>query len=119
MKKIVQQRRPGVDSRLEIQLSKIDDHIKNLFQIEHEFLLLDGNKKAVLAALTIQAEGKSFAERESKALSSVDWKVFATGHALKEAEYNRDKRRYELLLKAFDAEYQTFKIEHSMIKRQL
>lgn len=108
-----------MDSRLKEQLDKLDEHIKRLFHVEHEFLTLDGNKKAVLAALTIYAQGKSHAERESNALASSDWKNFITGHSLKEAEYNRERRRYELLLKAFDAEYSTMKIESQVIRRQL
>lgn len=52
-------------------------------------------------------------------LSSKDWKDFVNGHALKEAEYNRERRRYELLMKAFDAEYTSMKIESQVIKRQL
>lgn len=108
-----------MDSRLKDQLEKIDEHIKRLFHVEHEFLTLDGNKKAMLAALTISSSGKSHAEREANALASSDWKNFVSGHSLKEAEYNRERRRYELLLKAFDAEYSTMKIESQVIRRQL
>lgn len=49
-----------MDSRLETQLEKLDNHIKKLFQVEHEFLVLDGNKKALLAALTLSSVAKSF-----------------------------------------------------------
>ena len=108
-----------MDSRLDAQLRKIDEHIKRLFLVEHQFLELDGNKKSLLAALTIQAEGKSHAEKEAKALASEDWKDFVQGHAMKEAEFNRERRRYELLLKAYDAEHLSFKTETQAIKRQL
>lgn len=107
-----------MDSKLKEQLDKIDAHIVNLFHIEHEFLLLDGSKKALLATLTLKAEGKSFADRECRALASPDWKDFVTGHALKEAEYQRARRRYELLLKAFDGHYLGYKIEGQAIRRQ-
>lgn len=109
----------GMDSRLKEQLAKIDAHIKKLFYVEHEFLELDGNKKAMLASLTMFANGKSFVEREALALASKDWADFIKAHSMKEAEYNRERRRYELLLKAFDAEYSTMKIESQVIRRQL
>lgn len=108
-----------MDSRLEEKLERLDEHIKKLFLVEHEYLLLDGNKKALLAALTLEAKGKSHAERETLALASPDWKDFSVGFAGKAAEYNREKRRHELLLKAFDAEYTTLKIESQSIRRQL
>ncbi len=108
-----------MDSRLHEQLEKLDEHIKRLFLTEKEFLVLDATKKSLLAELTRQADGKSHAERESIALSSQDWKDFAIGHANKEAEFNREKRRYELLVHAFNAAYSTMKIEAQMIKKQL
>lgn len=108
-----------MDSRLKDQLEKVDEHIKKLFLVEHEFLLLDGNKKSLLASLTINSLGKSHAERENRALACADWKAFTVGFAMKEAEYLREKRRYELLLKAFDAEYSTMKIESQVIRRQI
>lgn len=108
----------SIDERLKGQLEKLDEHINNLFRVEHEFLTLDGNKKALLAVLTIKALGKSFSEREALALASPDWKDFVNGHAMKEAEYNRAKRRYELLIKAYDGTYLTYKIEENVIRRQ-
>lgn len=108
-----------MDQRLKDQLDKIDKHIKKLFTIEKQFLYLDGTKKSLLAELTRKAEGKSHAERESIALSMGDWKDFAKGLAEKEAEFNREKRRYELLMKAMDCEYATYKIEAQVIKRQI
>jgi hypothetical protein len=109
----------GQESRLKKALSRIDKQIERLFLVEHQFLELDGNKKALLAALTIKALGKSHAEREANALASEDWKAFLRGHTQKEAEYNQERRRYELLLKNFDAEYIEYKIESSAIKRQV
>lgn len=107
------------DSSLAAVLGLIDAQIERLFAIEHEFLELDGSKKALLAALTINSEGKSFSEREARALASDEWQNFAKVHAQKEAEFNREKRRHELLLKKFDATYIEYKIEESAIRRQV
>ncbi len=108
-----------MDPRLHDQLAKLDEHIKRLFQVEKEFLYLDGTKKSLLAELTRKAEGKSHAEKESIALSMGDWRDFTKILAEKEAEFNRERRRYELLLLAFQAEYAQFKIETQMIRKQL
>lgn len=108
-----------MDTRLREQLNKVDEHIKKLFDVELMFLQLDGSKKALQAQLTLKSLGKSHAERETKALASDDWENFCFELSNQEAQYNREKRRYELLLKAFDAEYLTMKVEAPAIKRQL
>lgn len=108
-----------MDFRLRDKLSKLDEHISKLFHIEHDYLQLEGSKKGLLASLTIKALGKSHAEKETYALASQDWKDLIVGIALKEAEYNRDKRRLELLFKAFDAEYSSMKIEAQAIRKQI
>jgi hypothetical protein len=108
-----------MDSRLRERLEKIADHSNQMFHVEHEFFHLDASEKAMLAILTIQQPGKSHAEKQNLALASDGWRDFVAGHSLKKAEYNRERRRHELLLKAFDAEYLTMKVESPVIKRQL
>lgn len=108
-----------MDSRLETKLEKLDVHIKHLFEVERQYLWLEAQKKSILAEITRKSEGKSFTERESNALATTDWKDFSRGLADKEAEFNRERRRYELLMKAFESEYQTYKIEAQVIRKQL
>ncbi len=107
-----------MDQRLRERLDQLEEHIRTLFKVEKEFLFLDGSKKSLLAEITRKSQGKSHAEREGEAYASEDWKNFAAGLSAKEAEWNREKRRYELLMKAFDAEYTTLKIEGNVINRQ-
>lgn len=107
-----------MDSRLEERLRLADEQSNRLFQAETEYNQLDASEKALLAMLTLKQEGKSHAERETKALASQDWSDFNAGYALRKAEYNRERRRYELLIKAYDAEHLSFKIEEGAIRRQ-
>jgi hypothetical protein len=107
-----------MDLRLKECLDRVEIHIRKLFSVEWAFLMLDANRKPLLAELTRKASGKSHSEREAEAYASQDWKDFALGLAEKEAEFNRERRRHELLMASFHAEYSTFKVEAQTILKQ-
>lgn len=107
-----------MDSGLEARLNQLADQIDVLKEAEHTFLQLEGNRKALIASLIMKAPGKSFAEREASAYASESWSNFSTAHAVAENEYNHERRRYELQLKAYDAAHLSLKVDVPVIRRQ-
>lgn len=106
-----------MDKKLHRQLSLIQNRIDELKEAEEVFLNLEASKKAQFAVLYLKTKG-TVAERDALVHSSADWKAFSTGLVQAEVEYNSKKRRLELQMKAFDAEYLTFKVENNAINRQ-
>lgn len=107
-----------IDATLERALTNIERQIESLHAVEAIYLELESSKKPLLSNLTLAAQGKSHAERLDIAQSSNDYQLLCKTTADKEAAYNRERRRYDLLLKAYDAYHLTYKIEESAIRRQ-
>ena len=107
-----------MDRLLQERLLKISEHIGVLKAAERTYLELDASKRSMAAQLFLKAKGSSVAEREANAYSSDDWVNFSKGLAEAETVFNYERRNYELKLKAFDAEYLSYKIENSAIMRQ-
>ena len=107
-----------MDRRLADRLNEIDSQLEKLRQCEMHFLDLEAHRKVLAAQLFIKADGRSVAEREAQVYSSQEWIDFSGGHAQAETEFNHERRRYELLLKAYDAEHLTLKTETPVIRRQ-
>lgn len=107
-----------MDRRLEERLEKLSDQIDKLRKVEAVFLELEATKKPLYSQLFLKADGKSVADREAFAYSSDDWRDFAAGLVEAESAFNHERRRYELQLKAYDAEHLTLKTETPIIKRQ-
>lgn len=106
-----------MDSQLANRLNELWKQSDRLKEVERVALELEANKKALLAQLTIKAPGKSFAEREAQALASDDWRIFNAALVNAQVDYNFERRKYEILDKAFLAEYGTYKQEDRAIKR--
>lgn len=106
-----------MDSRLGQRLLKIEEQIDLLSKAESLFLDLDAHKDVLYSELFRKSQGKSIADREAFVYSTDDWKSFAKGLSQAHAEYNKQKRWYELRLKAYDAEHLSYKIEGSVIPR--
>lgn len=106
-----------IDSLLAEHLNKLNEQNERLRAIEGVYLELEGNKKAMLAQLTIQAQGKSHAEREAIALASEDWKAFRAAHVEAEVAYNFEKRRFAILESAYLAAHATYKNEEQIIRK--
>lgn len=107
-----------MDSRLEERLTKVSVQIDKLRETERVFLTLEANRKVMAAQLYLRAEGKSVAEKEANVYASESWTAFIAGHVEAESAYNHERRRYELMLKAYDAEHLTLKTETPAIRRQ-
>lgn len=108
-----------MDSRLEEKLRKIDSHIVILRELEGDYFQLEASEKPTLAKIILNMQGTSHAQKENAALASQDWIDFSNGLAESHAIYLQAKRRYELLLKAFDAEYLSLKTDSQAIRRQV
>ncbi len=106
-----------IDSLLSERLNALNAQNDVLRAAEGLFLELDANKKALLAKLTIDAQGKSFAEREAIALSSKDWANFRAAHVQAETDFNFEKRRFSILESAYLAAHATFKNEEQIIRK--
>jgi len=107
-----------MDSRLDERLNALADQIDLLREVETAFLLLEASKKPLYSQLFLKAEGKNVAEKEANAYNSKDWRDFAAGLVEAESAFNHERRRYELKLKAYDAEHLSLKTETPVIKRQ-
>lgn len=107
-----------MDKRLGERLKKIEDQIDVLNVAERDFLNLEAQKDVLYAELFRKAEGKSVADKEACVCASQAWRDFARGLAETQAEFHRQRRWYELRLKAYDAEHLTYKIENAAVLRQ-
>lgn len=108
-----------MDVKLRKRLEKLEEQIDALRAAEKSFLALDAHRKILAAELFLRAEGKSVAEREAVVFSSDDWIAFSNAHVEAESSFNHERRRYELRIKAYDAEHLTLKTETPVIKRQV
>jgi len=106
-----------MDAILGERLNKIAKQIKALRDLEEGFFRLEAHEKVLFGSLFSKVEGKSIEDRKAAVHSSKPWADFTLGLSIAHAEYLEAKRTYELKLKAFDAEYLTFKIEEQAIRR--
>lgn len=106
-----------IDSLLSERLNALNEQNDVLREAEGAFLELDANKKALLAQLTIKAQGKSFAEREALALASDDWRDFRAAHVAAETTFNFERRRFAILESAYLAAHATYKNEEQVIRK--
>lgn len=108
-----------MDDRLLDRLFKINEQIDRLKGLEKTFLTLAAHEKVLYSKLYLNTIGANVEIRKALVYSTQDWINFSLGLADAETNYLESKRRYELSLKAYDAEHLSFKSEISAIKRQL
>jgi hypothetical protein len=106
-----------MDRTLADRLNELWKQSDALKEAEETYLRLEAERKPMLAQLTLGQEGKSWSEREARALASDDWRRFVGGHVMAETMMNHAKRKYSILEQAYYAEYSTFKIEDRSIKK--
>jgi hypothetical protein len=106
-----------MDRTLADRLNELWRQSDELYKAEMTYLRLEAERKPMLAQLIIGAQGKSFAEREAIALASPDWRDFMIGHVAAESDFNFERRKFEILEKAYLAEHATFKVEDRSIKK--
>lgn len=108
-----------MDKRLYNALDSIRKGIEDLEEAEKNMRVLSSSEKPLFSQLCLRAEGRSVKEREWKAYVTEDWKNHATAFVDAQVEFNKALRKYELKLKAYDAEHLTYKNEGAAIKRQV
>jgi len=106
-----------MDSKLQERLTKWDSQIEVLYKMEKSFFGLEGTEKTMEGDLFLRAEGKNIEERKANAFTSDSWKTFQALLADQRAEYLKQKRVLELRIKAYEAEYLTYRIEAEMIHK--
>ena len=82
------------------------------------FLLKDAERKHFEAKLIRAAEGRSHAEKTVNAQATNEWREFQVALADLEASFEFEKLKFEILEKAWLAEYATYKIDERVIKKQ-
>lgn len=107
-----------MDRGLAERLNALNEQNDRLKAVEAQYLALEANRKSLLGKLISQQPGKSFAEREMQAYASAEWIDFAKGLADVEADYEFEKRRYDILDKAYLADHLSAKLDGETIKRQ-
>lgn len=107
----------NIDRSLAECLNELWAQNEVLKSAERLYLELEGNKKSMLAQITARMDGKSHAEKETKALASQDWRDFVSGHVEAETAFNYERRKFDILDKAFYAAHSSYKLDERSIRR--
>lgn len=71
--------------------TKLDLAVDEYAKATQEFKTLDYGRKSLLASITLQCDGKSQSERETKALASEEYQEYCKGLAQAEMAYIKAK----------------------------
>lgn len=111
----------GTRTKMHIDLQKrlesIHALIAELKTAEEVYFFQEAHKDVLYSSLFKASIGGSIAEREAGVYVSDSWKNFSKSLASAHATYNEMRRKYELRMKAFDAEYLSVKIDGQIIPR--
>lgn len=106
-----------IDELLLERLNNLSKQTEIYRDANDAYLLKEAQRKSIEARLVKTAEGKSQAEKLVNAQSTEEWLTFHLELAKLEGERDFQRLRYELLDKAYLAEYTTFKITAETISR--
>ena len=106
-----------MDNELSKRLTKLARQINILEVAEKVALTLDANEKTIFSKLLLSVTGSSISTREAKVYVSLEWREFLVAQTNARVEYNKAKRYYELLDKAYLAEHLTYKVQAHAIGR--
>lgn len=106
-----------MDSRLNERLHKWDLQIEEVSKVEEEFFVLEGTEKSLEGQLFLESPGRTIDEKKSCAYDSKEWREFKKALAEKKSRYNKERRILDLRIKAYEAEYLTYKIESEIIHK--
>ncbi len=107
-----------MDRALADRLNALSKQNETLSAARSLFLLKDAEKKHFEANLIRHAGGKSHAESVVIAQSTNEWLVFQRELAGLESNFEFQKLKFEILDKAWLAEYATYKIDERVIRKQ-
>lgn len=97
-----------MDPVLERRLRDLTDHSDVLELVEGEFLLLDGETESLRSDLMLLADGSN-EMKKAKALASQEYRHHISKVVNAKKRFNHERRKYDILDKAFTAEYLSLK----------
>lgn len=106
-----------LDRELAERLNNLSAQNEALTKARGAYLLKEAERKHFEAALVNEMQGKSHAERLAQAQATQHWRMFQVELAKLETEFEFQKLRYDILDKAFQAEYLSAKLDADTIKR--
>lgn len=98
-----------MDDSLARRLDLWMEQIECLHKLELQHFQIEGSEKSLFASLYLLSDAKTVAEKEQRAYASSDWKEFQTGLAVSKATLNHERRKLDLLQRAYEAEYLSLK----------
>lgn len=107
-----------LDRELATRLNNLNTQNEMLKSARLAYLLKEAERKHFEAQLIASAEGKSNAEKTINAQATKDWAEFQQELAVLQNAFEFEKLRYDILDKAFQAEYLSAKLDAETIKRQ-
>lgn len=107
-----------MDRALAERLNNLNAQNEKLTEARGAYLLKEAQRKNFEALMIKNAEGKSQAEKTVNAQALAEWLKFQEELARLENAFEFEKLRYDILDKAFTAEYLSAKLDADTIKRQ-
>lgn len=105
------------DDRLNEKLLDWHQLLDRLKPLEEKYLLKEAGEDFVYSKLFISSDGSTVAQKEAMTHANPEFVEFKRDLAFVRAEYLDCKRRLELKIKAFEAEYLVLKVEAEAIKK--
>lgn len=99
-------------------LAKLEHQNVVLGKARARYLAMEAEKKHFEATLINSYTGKSHAEKTTLAHSTAKWLEFHKRLARKEAVYEFQKLKFEVMNKEYFAIYQQIQIDHGLVKKQ-
>lgn len=107
-----------MDKTLHQKLTKWHEQIVKLKETELKYLELKSQEKSVEGECFLEVqEAKNVDERKAKSFTSDKYKEFQKKFVYARVSFNYEERMLELKIKAYEAEYQTYKIEAEAVRR--
>lgn len=106
-----------MDSILKDRLTKWHSQIDVLCKAEKSFFDLESSKDSLWGLLYLQTSG-TVADRQAITSNHETWKEFMTKYIDSKVEYLKQKRVLDVKIKAYEAEYGSFKREHDAVNNR-
>lgn len=107
-----------LDRELANRLNNLNAQNEKLTEARGAYLLKEAERKHFEASQIVTADGKSMAEKTVNAQATPEWASFQRELARLETQFEFEKLRYEILDRAFNAEYLSMKMDAGEIKKQ-
>lgn len=101
----------SIDPGLKSHLSHAEHQIDVLFRIEESYLTLKAAKDTKWAVLYMQSPQGTVEQKKAWVHVNRDWSEFQRALAESEAQFHRERHKYEVRCKYIDAAYLSLKID--------